>query len=33
MSKDCDPSNHGVWKHITVPTTMTYAASTMQCKR
>ena len=33
MSQACASSNHGSWKHITVPTTMTYAASTMQCKR
>ena len=33
MSQTCASSNHGSWKHITVPTTMTYAASTMQCKR
>ena len=33
MSQACASSNHGSWKHITVPTTMTYAASTMQCRR
>lgn len=33
MSQACASSNHGSWKHITVATTMTYAASTMQCRR